>query len=90
MTTGSKTLKIDSKIITDSIIMDKCNSLEMKHEVEISDMTNWVVDRFDSHNDLKSVLVSKGYSKCLKRDAKWYATLTRKGSEFPLQSIWIN
>ena len=90
MTTGSKTLKIDSKSIVDSIIMEKCNAKEMSHHVVISDMTNWIIDEFDSHGGKDHVvkqLRKKWYEVCLRREADHYASIQGSVLHFPI--IWL-
>jgi len=92
MLTGKKGLDYEIKEVSSNIIMDKCNSKAPEHEVTISDLSNWIIDRFDSftgENYILSILFTKGYIKCKKAKATHYASVTKKGSDISQINIWL-
>lgn len=62
------------------------------HDVNLCDLTNWIIDRFESYNGKKHVsdlLLKKGFEVCLKRDATLYAIVTKKGRDCSDFHLWL-
>lgn len=92
MATGHKGLISEMKDLTKSIMQEKCNGKQAEHEITICDITNWIVDCFDSHagkSYVKSILLSKGYDICKKSESTHWATLTKKGCDNSELSFWL-
>jgi hypothetical protein len=90
--TGSKSLSVETSKVATQMIMDKCNSLGYKHESVICDMSNWVVDRFESHSGkdyLKKVLLSKNYEVCKRSEASGYISIFKQGQDKSELTFWI-
>lgn len=92
MNTGHKSLNTETKSVSEEIIKEKCNQKQCEHEVTICNFSNYIIDRFDSYSGkqhVKNILLSKGYEVCLKRDASFYAIVTKKGSDHSELNFWM-
>jgi len=88
-----KQLSIEVKELSNSIIMDKCNSKEIPvRNVFICDMNNWIVERYESiadKNYIKKNLSNKGFSVCKKSEATHYLSVCKSGSDISEFNLWI-
>lgn len=92
MLTGKKGLDFEIKELNSSIIIDKCNAKPCEHEVTICNMSNMIIDRFDSYfgkNYIKKTLESKGYIQTLRSKSSHYAVVTKKGSDSSLLALYL-
>lgn len=92
MNIGQKSLNVETKSLSEKIIKEKCNKKQCDHETIICNFSNFIVDRFDSHSGkehVQSVLLSKGYKVCKKKEADYYAIVTKKGSDCSELNFWM-
>lgn len=89
---GHKAYTEEGSNLSKDLIIDKCNSVEMKYELTIADMSNYSIYNSLTHggNYVFSLLYSLGYKKCLKREASNYAVVSKVDNERDQYCIWIN
>ena len=89
---SNKQFTNEVKELNSSIIIDKCNSKAPQYKVYICNMSNMIVDVFETHfskDMIKKQLQIKGYEICKRKDATNYISTCRIGSDISDFNLWL-
>ena len=89
---SNKQFTNEVKELNSSIILDKCNSKAPEYKVYICDMSNMIVDIFETHfskDIIKKQLQRMGFEICKRKDATNYIATCKIGSDTSDFNLWL-
>lgn len=89
---SNKQFTNEVKELNSSIILEKCNSKAPEYRVYICNMSNIIIDIFETHFSkevIKKQLQMKGFEICKRKDATNYVSTCKTGSDTSDFNLWL-